>query len=590
MNALAHLESSRGFVARFEQRFGRLRERARHVLYEARLEEEHHGPRAVLGSDVQRVGLAVIEHDEGARIDAIAALWSRPGRDPAGHALQRQRRRERGRVVVASESRTNDGAQSRHLLPWRVYPETVAGSEWGHPSTVADSASPHPETLVLRREFRLPSYSFGDIVPPMRSRRNSSLGRLLTMGASLACFAGCTLLAGIDSGTLVDGGVDAAPPDVARREDAPSAKDTGTARDARHDVTALPDADKTPEAGGAEAGTPEARAPETGPVDAADAHVGHDSGVHDAPTRDALATDAASGGVAVAGTSCTANGVFACGGHASTQVLQCDDGEWTASSTCPENDLCDSTTGQCAAEVAGCIGLSPADTYCSTDSTTVMQCGVDLVTATPVTTCGEHQACTASGDSATCTCVAPSYPSCNGLTATQGVCSSDHTEAITCTVDAQGCVYGSAVNDCGGGSCYVSAGLSYCCQNACATVEQYCINGATYQICSLDPTTGCNVLSPAMSCTGATPACLTGGACGCTVGAGECGGVARGANCVTNFNPPGGTICGCVTNGDCAGGGCCGSNNPNDGVDDNQCYANGSTLDGYTCSNNAWGT
>jgi len=411
----------------------------------------------------------------------------------------------------------------------------------------------------------------------MRLRRSTSVGRVLTLVAIAASASGCDLLAGIDQGTLVADQGDTGLSDAAKRTDAP--KDAGTARDARHDAPTLAEAGET--------GAPEAGS-DAGSVDAGvlDATVVHDTGAHDVVTVDVVVATDAGGGVSVAGEPCTGSGAVACGGHASTQVLECQSGKWTPVTPCPAGDLCDSRTGQCATEIVGCVGRSPGDEVCSPDDTATMECGIDLVTAT-TTPCGIHQACMATGSSATCACSAASNPACAGVTSTRGICSSGNTQAIVCMVDAQGCAYAADTMDCGGGACYLTGATSSCCQDECSTVDQYCANGAAYQSCSINNTTGCKVLS-SQTCSGATPACLSGGVCGCTAGAGECGGVSRGANCVSNHAPAGGTICGCVTNGDCFNLGCCGSNNAGDVSTDNQCYANGETVDGYTCNSSTW--
>jgi cysteine-rich repeat protein len=83
--------------------------------------------------------------------------------------------------------------------------------------------------------------------------------------------------------------------------------------------------------------------------------------------------------------SCSLLGALACQGVASVQRLACDGSKWQAGTTCADGELCDSGTGECAKQIAECVGAKPGQEVCREDKP--LTCGPDLVSAT------EGQAC-----------------------------------------------------------------------------------------------------------------------------------------------------------------------------------------------------
>src|SRR5277367_6775072 len=100
------------------------------------------------------------------------------------------------------------------------------------------------------------------------------------------------------------------------------------------------------------------------------------------------------GGVGVPGCPCSVASPTGCNGHAQGQRLICSDGTWTAGPVCELGNNCDSRPGNgqgtCAAIDPNCAHASPGQAICVGES--VVQCGPDLVSETPVTTC-MNQAC-----------------------------------------------------------------------------------------------------------------------------------------------------------------------------------------------------
>src|SRR6185369_8014307 len=76
---------------------------------------------------------------------------------------------------------------------------------------------------------------------------------------------------------------------------------------------------------------------------------------------------------------CSAKGASACEDHASARRLSCDGHHWQAGTTCPADQLCDSSNGSCGPIVSECAEVAPGATVCRGDQ--VLTCGSDLVTA-----------------------------------------------------------------------------------------------------------------------------------------------------------------------------------------------------------------
>jgi len=82
---------------------------------------------------------------------------------------------------------------------------------------------------------------------------------------------------------------------------------------------------------------------------------------------------------------CSVKGTIVCMDHGAAQRLACDGKVWQAGPTCGANQLCDSSTGQCAATVIECASAEPGAAVCRGD--TVLLCGPDLVTASEGASC-----------------------------------------------------------------------------------------------------------------------------------------------------------------------------------------------------------
>ncbi len=167
------------------------------------------------------------------------------------------------------------------------------------------------------------------------------------------------------------------------------------------DIVLMPGAET--EAGGSYAGTE-----------------GHDATNSDAGGSDAspeAAGDASAclpegtGAVATRGCPCTTAGAHACNGNAQNQALVCTSGSWTPNGICPTGQLCDTASGAqqgiCVTIDPACTTAAPGDHVCS-NATTVVQCGNDLASDSPVETCS-GQACVNGMCTGTC---APGTTTC----------------------------------------------------------------------------------------------------------------------------------------------------------------------------------
>lgn len=106
------------------------------------------------------------------------------------------------------------------------------------------------------------------------------------------------------------------------------------------------------------------------------------------------------------GASCSTPLEKACSGHNTTNKLVCLAGKWTYNGTCDGLSRCDTragaSQGTCQGVAIDCLDLMPGDTSCSTDKTTVLTCGADLLDSTK-TVCAANSHCAGRGD-ASCVC------------------------------------------------------------------------------------------------------------------------------------------------------------------------------------------
>jgi sulfatase modifying factor 1 len=157
------------------------------------------------------------------------------------------------------------------------------------------------------------------------------------------------------------------------------------------------------------------------------------------------------GAVGTLGCVCPTAGQLACNGNAQPVTLICNGGAWTENQTCTAGSLCDSrsgaTQGTCQPIDPACASASPGQDGCS-NATTIVQCGADLVTDSPVSTCsGSSPACL----SGTCVACSPEATQCSG----NGV--------ETCGTNGQ---WGSAVP--------CSATTPFCANGACTATPPSC--------------------------------------------------------------------------------------------------------------------
>jgi formylglycine-generating enzyme len=173
-------------------------------------------------------------------------------------------------------------------------------------------------------------------------------------------------------------------------------------------------------------------------------------------TSDACAPSG-TGAVGTIGCPCVGSATLACNGNAQRVILMCSGGVWAESSTCPSAQNCDTTPGAsqgtCAPIEPLCALASPGDKVCF-NGTTVVQCGPDLVSTTPVTTCaGMTPACLGGS----CVPCSPTATQCfNGA-------------VQTCVAGGQ---WGSIVWD--SGAACVNTAFPYCFNGACSAVQPSC--------------------------------------------------------------------------------------------------------------------
>src|SRR5258708_114908 len=151
---------------------------------------------------------------------------------------------------------------------------------------------------------------------------------------------------------------------------------------------------------------------------------------------------------------------FLGGGLASCSGLLCSAGTWTALPVvCGDGGNCDtragSTVGSCQPIVTDCVGAQSSQQVCVDAS--VIQCGVDLVTETPVTTC-MNKACVNGACTGTCT---PATTRCMGNGVQTCDTSGNWSTASACT---EYCLNGSCAKfascDAGAAGANTSCGLA----------------------------------------------------------------------------------------------------------------------------------
>ena len=173
------------------------------------------------------------------------------------------------------------------------------------------------------------------------------------------------------------------------------------------------------------------------------------------------------GGLGVIGCPCSAATPNGCGGLAQSQRLLCTGGTWITGPACTSGSNCDtrpgSGQGMCAAIDTNCTSATPGQAVCV--GANVVQCGPDLVSETPVTTCANT--CVNGTCGGTCTpgqteCVGNGVQTCGagGQFGDASTCSemcSDGgcTTFPSCTGGGPG-----AASDCGG-----AAGTTDCCSS-----------------------------------------------------------------------------------------------------------------------------
>ncbi len=212
-----------------------------------------------------------------------------------------------------------------------------------------------------------------------------------------------------------------------------------------------------------------------------------------APAEAGGCASSGTGAIGVVGCPCTSPGALACSGNAQKVTSVCSGGAWSYASTCPRGQNCDSTVGPnqgtCAAIDALCASASPADTLCS-DSTTVVQCGPDLLSHSTVQTC-PVPAC----DGGTCTnaCV-PGETRCASDTQVETCDADGHWQAATCPYACLGAV--DAVGGTCGGTCAPGSACTATCSSGppmsgtCGDTGT-CVAGATGCTTACAADTGC---------------------------------------------------------------------------------------------------
>lgn len=298
------------------------------------------------------------------------------------------------------------------------------------------------------------------------------------------------------------------------------------------------------------------------------------------------------GGVPEFKPECTDEGAVRCADHATTGRQVCDKGRWQLMDTCPDGQLCDTTSdppGQCKAVPDECRGRSPGEGFCVGSVRSV--CGPDLVSIDQ-TPCDSQQLCTL-GTGPACAACLPNEHRCVDQTL-QG-CKSDDTDFETisqctdapCNADAGACTNYAClkgqkrcnkdaleqcksdqsgwtlVMNCGAGLC--DSGALAC--DTCVHGDTRCTGPGTFATCNADGQgeTPASCLEPSPVCTGAglcvecqqTTDCTAMGPCytpSCNSGSGKCEQVFNGIHSTCN----GTGLCdaaancvACVTSDDC---------------------------------------
>ncbi len=196
-----------------------------------------------------------------------------------------------------------------------------------------------------------------------------------------------------------------------------------------------------------------------------------------------------SGPIGTLGQPCSPDGSYACAGYATRGQLICSGGTWMSNGACSSGDNCDTSSGNagfCNPIVAECVGLAFGDVVCR--GTDRLQCGVDLVTTTPVDTCG--YVCAAGSCTGVCT---PGATQC-AVGGVQTCSTSGQWEAPTA------CAIGAS---CQAGSC-VCPGSQTVCNGACVDTSSDPNNCNTCgKICTVAPAhsaASCNAGQCAFTC------------------------------------------------------------------------------------------
>ncbi len=299
------------------------------------------------------------------------------------------------------------------------------------------------------------------------------------------------------------------------------------------------------------------------------------------------------GGASEPAPECTDEGSVRCVDHATTGREVCTGGRWQLMDTCPDGQLCDTTSdppGRCAPVPDECRGRSPGEAFCAGSVRSV--CGPDLVSVVQ-TPCDSQQLCTL-GNGADCAACLPNEHRC--VDQTLEGCKPDNTgfeklEECTdapCNADAGACTSYAClkgqkrcnrdalekckddqsgwelVENCGAGLCD-SAALDC---DACVHGSKRCTSESEFSTCDTDgqgETPG-SCLDPSPVCTGAglcvecqqSTDCTAMGPCytpSCNSGSGKCDQVFNGTHSACNGGglcDAGGNCVECVTSDDCA--------------------------------------
>lgn len=184
------------------------------------------------------------------------------------------------------------------------------------------------------------------------------------------------------------------------------------------------------------------------------------------------------GAVGAPGCPCSDAGTLACSGNAQNVTLICSEGTWAQNQTCASGQLCDTAAGinqgTCQPIDPSCTGASPGANVCS-NGTTVVKCGPDLVSDTPVTTCA-NEACVSGGCTGVCT---PGAKKCSGNGVETCSPSGQWGSAVACPASAPSCENGACTYP--PPSCQTGDGGVTSCgasnDSCCTSVE---VDGGTY--------------------------------------------------------------------------------------------------------------